>query len=1234
MSPSLGEAASITCTSPDPSGALDIRAAPFQAPCVPAAPNCVAVPSLPPSAPGANATVLVNFTAVPSSNASFFSFIDCVLDSAPLATSSAAGLPYPRFGLHTWLPPLDTASFQLSLPLLAAVLRESSTFGVFTVAGGASVGSPVTLPSLDALAAACPGPLTAYAQGLNVSTASPWMSSALLFPCPFARAALEAMVASILRSPASPSLAATLSGARHLLLVASPRTPFPPAPALLVSLGGVPCTINWVFGATVASVTTPPIAALCGNVTGGACGLAPLILAFNTTSFLPLPATYPPLLPSADWSGQLAALEVGTSPPPATPLAQAASLVGLRAPLLLASAAALAPAGVGIQIVSRCIDPTYAPPEMCIVVNGTQPLLNVSAGQTCVWGTGDVCLPCPAGALCPGGALILPLPGFWCPAPSSSPGDLYPCPFPDTLQRCPGYAAISSVGGTYGCGKGFRGQVCAACAAGYFRSLGTCTTCPPFSTWALVGPVLVFGGVLCAGGVALATVVWCVLWCGGKRAGLLEAALPVGSLLTWTWIAAQGLASLFSQAQALAPPELAPIYAAAAALQFQGIALDPACYSSVPFQSFYASLGVVLGCYALSGAALYCLRRLQAPPVRRAAVALLSFSALALSLGYGALTAEFSSALVCTISAPMTVVDYLQTANDGTALLARFPALSRANFATLQAASTNPLAAAASGLTATLQASMPVSVLASDPYKVCNEAEHRVVRPLAAIMCIAFTLGLPLLQLAGLWTAGRLKGLRRTTLVQRALRGEGGAAAAGGVAAADPPRPLFDAINTALGDATLLRRSAWFGAAQKLQLALITGLIAAAKAQLPRALYVSAQFAIILASALSICVVARARLYTPTEAWKWPVVLLLNAVTATTALVNALLLVLDQRASTVRASLAWVPLALALLTVATLLGSWLRSLRQHTLAVVFQHLPPAPQQPLPPPALVPPAVEGGGGGGGGGERAGPAPRSRHPRRQRQRTLRRSSSHAAGFIGGGGGDGEEGGDGGWLAARNPLRLGASPPAPPPAPPPPTFPDFFSDASPFAIDHGAAVIKPGWRKMEGLTWEHTGTGALWTGPLPPPLPRAPLSTWRASEPRLAAADALFEGAAGVGGRATYLGGAAFQAPAVGSPTQPGDAAASLWRRTPDPPFTWVCMATGATAARDRELPTGARTADGWVLHRDAADRWWWHAERREAAWAGPWVDAERAAVRAGKARARKEARREQRRRSRER
>ena len=1023
VSPSLGEAASATCWPLDTSGSLVVEAAPGQKPCPSSsAPACVSFVSVANVTGKGSALAagggtplpprFANFTARSTrANASFSTAIMCTVDSQPLADSVAAGLPFPHYGLHTNLPPLPAISMRFSLPLLAAVLRESSTvFGEFVVlGGGVGVGVKVTLPPLETLrgAAECIGggsPLSAYYANLSLTSPSLWTRWDILSSCAPARDALLAASARQVAPPnsaaAPPSLSATLSGSRHLLLVSSPRAPFPDARHLSVTLGGQPCTINWILP-SIASVVSPPLARLCNSTSSlydaasGDCGLAPLILTVNATDTLPLPAAYPPLLPSAEWDSLVAVEESAASPwappasaalPYASPLAAALALLPLPPTLLLAASTSLAPEGTGLRIVTRCsarVDPTFAPPELCQVVNGTQPLVN-GTGLQCVWGTGDACLPCPPGALCPGGASLLPLPGYWCPLPSSPPSDLFLCPSPDALQRCPGYTAIASTSVGYGCGVGFRGQVCAACDVGWYSLRGSCARCPQFSVLGLLAPVLVFLSALLAIGCAFAGIVHCALGSPPPRLtqgvlgaaataaatparcsleGLQRVVQPVGSLLAWVWIAAQGLASVFSQAQSLAPPSLGPIYTAVAALQFQGISLNPACFpNAIPFLSFYTALGVVVGCYVAGGSALCCLRWWPAPGSHAAssrwgvgcAELLLHSAALVLCIGYGAITSEIASALVCTKTFPMTVVDYLQTANDGGALLQAFSTLSPSDIPLLLTASRNPLVAATFGLSSRLQGVLPVSVLASDRYQVCGEAAHRHVRPLAAIMCVAFTLFLPLLLLGALLGTGRMKGLRRSG-VGRVLACSGGGAAAAAVtlpptgssdggagcatAAAPLPEPLaavrlrptLEAIVASLANSALLQRSAWFTIFEQLQLGVVTGLIAVSKAQLPASQFILCQCIILLGSLVACCIVARVSLFKPQESWKWPVVIMLYLATGTTAIINTLLSVEATRSPPLvsppaRTALSFVPLGLAAITTVVLLRLWWASL--------------------------------------------------------------------------------------------------------------------------------------------------------------------------------------------------------------------------------------------------------------------------------------------------------------------
>jgi len=422
----------------------------------------------------------------------------------------------------------------------------------------------------------------------------------------------------------------------------------------------------------------------------------------------------------------------------------------------------------------------------------------------------------------------------------------------------------------------------------------------------------------------MVAIVYTSLKCSrGTWASVKEATTPVTNLIIWSWISAQGVASLFSQSQRLAPAELGPIFSAVSALQFQGIALDPACYTTIPFFSFYVSFAVVILCYAIGALAL-CGMRSQRVCLKWLSNQFLGLISLAISLGYGALTSEFSSALVCTLTAPMSVTDYLQTSNDGSALLARFPQLSSADISNLLAASTNPLLAAKSELTPILQATIPASVLANDPFKVCGEASHKIVRPLAIFMCFMFTLAFPLLHLVTLWKTGSFKGLRR--MKGRFFAGKTSPQPP------PPPCPISVAINEALKDPTLLSRGAWFSSFQKLQLAIITGLIAVSNARLSPTQYIFSQAVILTVCILACVIVTRAKFLRPTESWKKPVIFLLNAVTGTTAVLNTLLLVLSESSLGLkyRTAISCIPIALAAIIFLTLVCSWWLNLRKHS----------------------------------------------------------------------------------------------------------------------------------------------------------------------------------------------------------------------------------------------------------------------------------------------------------------
>lgn len=79
--------------------------------------------------------------------------------------------------------------------------------------------------------------------------------------------------------------------------------------------------------------------------------------------------------------------------------------------------------------------------------------------------TSGVCRPCPERALCPGGDVVQPLPGFW--RSSAQSAQVHKCPL--LTVACAGKDA---------CQPGYTGNLCGACAQGYGHvSPLTCTRC-------------------------------------------------------------------------------------------------------------------------------------------------------------------------------------------------------------------------------------------------------------------------------------------------------------------------------------------------------------------------------------------------------------------------------------------------------------------------------------------------------------------------------------------------------------------------------------------------------------------------------------------------------------------------------------------------------------------------------------------------------------------------------------
>jgi hypothetical protein len=771
-----------------------------------------------------------------------------------------------------------------------------------------------------------------------------------------------------------------------------------------------------------------------------------------------VPASYPPLQPQPDaqWLADLEDLEQQQQPEapnnagtPTSPLTQALGLIGLPNPTQrYMVATSFTPPLTGIQLVAVCVDPTAADPTECsLIVNGTQPLVNAS--KVCLWGRGEDCSACPSGALCPGGAVLLPKPGYWCPLVSSPPSDLQPCPQPDALLRCPGYGTTANAQGGYGCGVGFRGQLCAACAGGYYRFGGSCAPCPTTSLLiSLLTPVAYFVGGLVAFGAFLSLVLLTAMQCsrrrwGGCRShgtlgimgskegsarGVCDIFGAVGELVLWFWLSAQSLAALFKQSEALAPAALIPFFRSVGVIQFSGITLDPACYTSIPFQSFWVAVGGVGGGALLLLAGLALLHRAQrpvlttgttlclkdsqhcydpaanaqplsstsrsdaasanaaaAPPTSNIhsncdnnsntfssgkphsapwiASTLILLASLILTLGYGAITGIFSSAVYCTYSSPMAVADYLAAVSDGSSLRAQFP--SAPPLEVLKSTALAPLAALPE-YNALLHTTIPVSVLASDPYQVCGEGPHRVVRPIAIIFSLLYTLGLPAAGFCLLWANGRLKCLTRCW--KRALLGsmvlgirhkELTTSSSCSSTTTASPTPLYTQgeqkqpeQHTSIGllkatalaallDPNLLPSRAWTVFYEMSALAVITGcqtiVQANGSARLPSSLFYLAQsvMAAVCFASAAILGAGWGGLYAGrAHAWKQSAKVGLNVVAAAAALVNALLFG-RVGSEFSRLALAATLLVLLAVLVLNLLISWGFSVHQ---TLPLQHL--------------------------------------------------------------------------------------------------------------------------------------------------------------------------------------------------------------------------------------------------------------------------------------------------------
>jgi len=432
---------------------------------------------------------------------------------------------------------------------------------------------------------------------------------------------------------------------------------------------------------------------------------------------------------------------------------------------------------------------------------------------------------------------------------------------------------------------------------------------------------------------------------GEKPFPTLLGTIPsVAQLLVWLWIAAQGSSTLFQQAQGIAPPALTSLYASLAALQFQGVTLDPACYSSTPFLTFWVAIGFILLCIVLGSLSLWALRRArekkgELPPnffLHTLPTVTLSAVTLAPLLGYGAITSVFSSALTCNPPTLTPLLNYVTLVSDGrsvrTALGPAFPSL-----ATLQAAAANPYLPSNTQVYRLMASTyIPVSTLAANPFQVCAEGPHWVVWWVAMAFTVLFTLGLPLLGMCTLGHVGMLKGARRlggrikSKLFSSSLPPPQIATAKGGAAVSitsPTPPPTHTAtilglLHSKLTDPALRNPTAWYPYWDQLLLTIYTGLVALSQRSSSVGGYALIQGGLILTSLTAITLLVFVQPFVPSHAWKRLSTGAIHGLTATTALMNTLAVYKVGGGGEGGITLGIIPLVCALAVGLFIVGAW------------------------------------------------------------------------------------------------------------------------------------------------------------------------------------------------------------------------------------------------------------------------------------------------------------------------
>jgi len=405
-----------------------------------------------------------------------------------------------------------------------------------------------------------------------------------------------------------------MSGATNITLVAGgsfrgAHARFLPGTTVLVA--GVPSLVRWISpDGRWLRLTTPPLAAVCPDSatsvnarcptaritvvpppTWNATVRAALVGALGDTAAAEAdaavmagtavpsaPLSCPPFCPGRGGSALIVVSFAPRTPVPDEGMARWVADTGItRMAAVEEGFVQIAPAGrvasgtaagTGIAYTTVCVG-DYVDPTSGVCGNASHPMRRM-----CAAGSGDTCRPCPEGTVCITPTAVLPLPG-WYTTTTDGSVDPVPCPTPAT-ERCVGWDGAVTCGAEYLQGS----PGCGSCGAGFYAPAGQpgCVRCPDVSSpLAVAIPILIFIACLLAAAVGLMALLMVVAVArgGSKRRAVKGAVKVVIAAVS----ALQLFVTLGRAAAPGLPSGLQSVYVSLAVLQFENIALPPACLS-------------------------------------------------------------------------------------------------------------------------------------------------------------------------------------------------------------------------------------------------------------------------------------------------------------------------------------------------------------------------------------------------------------------------------------------------------------------------------------------------------------------------------------------------------------------------------------------------------------------------------------------------------------------------------